>query len=247
MEDEGVIPDRLRASVPAVCRSLIGTATELVGGLDELDLGIVDDLQLLTLGPQLRGSRNTVLGKNATLEVFNLVKSLLEPYVRKETGSREFELVNASERTVSVSFGTDPDVCITEKLKSGDRPLLAVEIKGGTGYSNVHNRLGEAEKSHLRARRSKGLSDEHSIFLPRQDQASGHPRTQAVSRSTRLVAGRTALGDESPPLLMPVIWPRHRKRTHISSLITQSVSPSDPFRPGAGSASSPCRQRLSRR
>lgn len=30
--------------------------------------------------------------------------------------------------------------------------MIAVEIKGGTDFSNAHNRLGEAEKSHQKAK-----------------------------------------------------------------------------------------------
>jgi hypothetical protein len=31
-------------------------------------------------------------------------------------------------------------------------PNTSIEIKGGTDVSNVHNRIGEAEKSHLKAK-----------------------------------------------------------------------------------------------
>jgi hypothetical protein len=31
------------------------------------------------------------------------------------------------------------------------RSLAAIEIKGGRDYSNIHNRIGEAEKSHQKA------------------------------------------------------------------------------------------------
>jgi hypothetical protein len=30
---------------------------------------------------------------------------------------------------------------------------VAVEIKGGKDYSNIHNRIGEAEKSHQKAKK----------------------------------------------------------------------------------------------
>ncbi len=34
------------------------------------------------------------------------------------------------------------------------RNIIAIEIKGGTDFSNIHNRLGEAEKSHQKARQT---------------------------------------------------------------------------------------------
>jgi hypothetical protein len=53
-----------------------------------------------------------------------------------------------------IQFSSDPDIVIIEHLKSGDRKLVSIEIKGGTDYSNAHNRLGEAEKSHQKAKQN---------------------------------------------------------------------------------------------
>ena len=53
-----------------------------------------------------------------------------------------------------LEFAADPDICVREELPSGRvRNLVAIEIKGGRDYSNVHNRIGEAEKSHQKARK----------------------------------------------------------------------------------------------
>ena len=51
-----------------------------------------------------------------------------------------------------MAFASDPDIAITEELPSGVRPQVSIEIKGGTDISNVHNRIGEAEKSHQKAK-----------------------------------------------------------------------------------------------
>lgn len=40
----------------------------------------------------------------------------------------------------------------TGMAKGGYRDVIAMEIKGGKDFSNIHNRLGEAEKSHQKAR-----------------------------------------------------------------------------------------------
>jgi hypothetical protein len=38
-------------------------------------------------------------------------------------------------------------------MRSGAlRHLIAIEVKGGRDFSNIHNRVGEAEKSHQKAR-----------------------------------------------------------------------------------------------
>ncbi len=48
-----------------------------------------------------------------------------------------------------------PDIIIREEMSKGTfRNIIAIEVKGGTDYSNIHNRIGEAEKSHQKARNS---------------------------------------------------------------------------------------------
>ena len=151
MEETGHIPPNLMSELPALCRSLNRTASLLLEGLDNLSLKTILELQLLTLGPQLRGSRNTQIGSAATLEVYSLIKDIVSPSLCNST-SRVLEIKNAAERTVLIEFFSDPDIRITEVLDSLVRPLVSIEIKGGTDASNIHNRLGEAEKSHQKAK-----------------------------------------------------------------------------------------------
>ncbi len=151
LEEKGEIPEGLEALLPGLCRSLAKSGEALIEGIDRLSLGIVDDLQLLTIGPQLRGSENTRLGQDATRQVFDLIHAIVRPSVKK-VHARSISLVNDSKREVRIEFASDPDICITEQLKSASRPLVSVEIKGGADISNVHNRLGEAEKSHQKAK-----------------------------------------------------------------------------------------------
>jgi len=47
----------------------------------------------------------------------------------------------------------DPDIRIQEEFEEKLRNILAIEIKGGTDVSNAHNRAGEAEKSHRKAKK----------------------------------------------------------------------------------------------
>lgn len=152
LEDSGDLPDQLREALPRLCKSLIGSAEVLVVSVDDPSLELVRDLQILTLGPQLRGGRNTRLGQDATREVYDLVLAIVGSYA---TGTREraIRLQNDSDRTVLIEFFADPDVRIIEEMGAGrTRPIVSMEIKGGTDASNVHNRLGEAEKSHQKAK-----------------------------------------------------------------------------------------------
>jgi len=109
------------------------------------------DLQVLTIGPYLRGSENTRIGEEATREVGGLIRRIVEPYIKQDT-KKTLVLENDSKRHVLIEFASDPDVRVTVKLESGVRPLVSMEIKGGGDASNIHNRLGEAEKSHLKAK-----------------------------------------------------------------------------------------------
>ena len=57
------------------------------------------------------------------------------------------------DRPLAERGAADPDLVIRERMAEGRfRNVVAIEIKGGTDYSNVHNRIGEAEKSHRKAR-----------------------------------------------------------------------------------------------
>jgi hypothetical protein len=151
MEETGEIGAPIQGEIPALSRSLIGSAEILIQKIDTLSLQTVHDLQILTLGPQLRGSENTRLGQKATQEVFELIRGIAAPHIREAT-KRTLLVRNAAGRAVLIEFASDPDVRISMKLPSGVRPLVSIEVKGGTDYSNVHNRLGEAEKSHQKAR-----------------------------------------------------------------------------------------------
>jgi hypothetical protein len=62
------------------------------------------------------------------------------------------EVKNAAGRIVQIAFAADPDITIIERLATEAMPNTSIEIKGGTDVSNVHNRIGEAEKSHLKAK-----------------------------------------------------------------------------------------------
>jgi hypothetical protein len=71
---------------------------------------------------------------------------------------RRLTLRNASSRKVVTALASDPDVCLQEEFDGRLRNKVAIEIKGGTDKSNAHNRAGEAEKSHQKARR-EGFRD----------------------------------------------------------------------------------------
>lgn len=151
MEDRGEFTTRIETDIHALCHSLAVTGSRLVDGIDELSLDVVHELQLLTVGPQFRGSENTRVGETAMRSVMDLIKAIVKPHIKEQT-RRAICLENAAGRPVLIQFSSDPDVLITEKLEAGQRYVVSIEVKGGSDASNIHNRLGEAEKSHLKAK-----------------------------------------------------------------------------------------------
>lgn len=123
-------------------------------GITRISRDLLDDLTLLTLGPQLRGSANVKKGSVSIQVVFELIRDIVRPAVTTATDKR-LVLMNAARRRVTIQFASDPDIVIRELMSKGSyRNIIAVEVKGGTDISNIHNRIGEAEKSHQKARQS---------------------------------------------------------------------------------------------
>jgi hypothetical protein len=137
-----------------LCESLVETGWELFLGVQALTTTAVHELQLLTIGPQLRGTQNNRIGQDATTIVFELVRKHVSNYVASSS-DRVIILKNAAGRSVSIVFASDPDIAIIESLPSEEVPSVSIEIKGGADISNAHNRIGEAEKSHQKARAAK--------------------------------------------------------------------------------------------
>lgn len=151
LEEKGKI-SKYSDQVKPLCKSLIGSACLLLDEMDDISQMIIYELQLLTIGPQLRGSKNNEFGRVATQKTFNLIKAIVKPYIISTTTS-SMVLKNDSGRIVRIEFAADPDIQIIEEMKSKERGLVSIEIKGGADISNIHNRIGEAEKSHQKAKK----------------------------------------------------------------------------------------------
>jgi len=151
LEEENRLPDRLIDGVPELCERLVETAWALYSSARPLGAMGIHELQLLTIGPQLRGAESNLVGSSTVADVFELFRVVLGDHV-VSVGSGELRVINAARRRVDIVFGADPDIAIAEHLPTGRIPLVSVEIKGGADASNVHNRIGEAEKSHQKAK-----------------------------------------------------------------------------------------------
>ncbi len=78
---------------------------------------------------------------------------------------------------------------IAEELSEGFANRLAIEIKGGSDVSNVHNRLGEAEKSHQKAQEQDSREFWTIINAPVDDETARRetPTTQECFQLTAII------------------------------------------------------------
>lgn len=154
MEAKGTLTEYHKENLSALCMGLIGSAIELVAGIgvDRLSKEFLDDLAILTVGPQFRGGANVQKGIDAIATVFKAIHDIVE-HAAIDASENRIELINAAGKKVLIEFAPDPDIVIkTEMTGTHFRNVIAIEVKGGEDFSNIHNRVGEAEKSHQKAK-----------------------------------------------------------------------------------------------
>lgn len=153
MECRGALNQRSRPDLDNFCTKMARDLADLVRQISpRITARDVAELPLLTVGAQLYGSNNNAIGKQATQDVFLEVAEIVKKFIRTQNATK-IAVENASRRTVLISLAADPDIRVQEEFDGKLRNILAVEIKGGTDSSNAHNRAGEAEKSHRKAKR----------------------------------------------------------------------------------------------
>jgi hypothetical protein len=195
METAGRIGKVSEADLVAVCTALNVATSQSLKLPVTFGENLVHELQLLTLGPQFRGSRLNKIGQNATSQVLDILRAECGGSITSSE-STKLQLTNRARRRVTVAFASDPDIAVTEVVNRQSRHVLAIEIKGGKDVSNIHNRLGEAEKSHQKAK-AQGYIEFWTILQARVDPAMAKRESPTTTRFF-------ALGD----LLLPMSKPR---------------------------------------
>jgi hypothetical protein len=152
MEETGTMTEKQRAYVPAFCEAMAARLSELVKQVPNITERDLNELSLLTYGSQLQGSNNTQIGKAAMKELFVAISEIVGKYAIEKKENRLF-VRNSAGRTVTITLSHDPDVSLQELMGKSVHRRVAIEVKGGTDVSNAHNRAGEAEKSHQKAKR----------------------------------------------------------------------------------------------
>lgn len=175
MEADNRIQPASLSRIPELCRALNESLSELItgipGGVSRAD---IEQLPLMMLGAQADGSWRTRIGQAATRQVFEGIKAVLDhagtAYLESDDET-SLTLTNRAGRKITAALAADPDVVIREDIGTISMLKVAVEIKGGTDQSNAHNRAGEAEKSHQKAR-TAGAGDFWTVIsLARIDPA----------------------------------------------------------------------------
>lgn len=199
MEVRGLINRRKRPDIEGFCAAMAESLAVLVRQMaPQLTSRDITELPLLTLGSQFQGENNNAIGRQATLDVFVAVGGLLKNHIASQD-ERKITIVNASGRRVLVALASDPDISIQEEFDGQLRNKVAIEIKGGSDVSNAHNRAGEAEKSHQKAKKA-GFRDWWTIIskvgLSVQTLRSESPTTTSWFDVTQVLAGEGHDWDE---------------------------------------------------
>jgi len=152
MESHGRLTERQRTSLGELCRGMGEALAALVRELSPtITRRDVDELPLLTLGSQFQGANNVAIGKQAILDVFLAIFEIVGDHIETRD-DQSLVVKNAAGRRVHITLAADPDVRLQEEFGEETHNKVAIEVKGGTDSSNAHNRAGEAEKSHQKAK-----------------------------------------------------------------------------------------------
>lgn len=184
MEMRGVISAQAEAHITEFCTQYNRVVTSLIREISQTSMrSNITDLPLVTLGAQVDGAWRTRIGTNATKIVFEALKDVVRSTDRtivEDTDS--ISAINAVGRKITVKLSSDPDVVITEDMgQDMSVYVVAIEIKGGQDYANIHNRVGEAEKSHQKAKANGAGQCWTIISLEGADMAKLHEESPSTS------------------------------------------------------------------
>lgn len=188
MENRGATSSGLETELTDLCETLCKAGALLLAaiGTQRISAELLDDLTLLTLGPQLRGGANVRKGSAGIRTVFNAILEIVKNAVTDQTETR-ITLTNAAGRTVLIEFAPDPDIVIREELRPGSyRQLIAIEVKAGSDFSNIHNRIGEAEKSHGKAKLAGFVECWTIVNVDRIDMGMARKESPSTNRFYRI-------------------------------------------------------------
>jgi hypothetical protein len=198
MEVKGTLSPKNEGRLSTLCQGMVGSACALLDGIgiDRISKELLDDLTLLTVGPQLRGGANVKKGNAAIIDVFESIHDIVAHAATHSTSSK-IQIINAAGRKVLIEFAPDPDIVIHEEMNTNStRNVIAIEVKGGTDFSNIHNRVGEAEKSHQKAKADGYVECWTVVNVDRIDMDMAKKESPSTNRFYRISALKSGEGEE---------------------------------------------------
>ena len=154
MELKGKLSSKAEPLLSDLCAAFATAGTGLLLGVEDHIGGgdLLHELSLLTLGAQYRGGANNKRGAAGIKAVFEVMRGIVADAIIA-AGDTAIDVGNAAGKRVNIALASDPDIFIKSYLTSTKtRPIVAIEVKAGEDQSNIHNRIGEAEKSHRKAK-----------------------------------------------------------------------------------------------
>jgi hypothetical protein len=150
-ENSGRLSPVLLEAIDQFCVAIIAPLEQLVETMGQFTDRDLSDMSLLTLGSTLQGGRNNAIGSKAAIGILNSIRELLRPIIIFDS-TRLLRIKNSNGQFFEIITAGDPDIAISKVEGTNKNPIVAIEIKGGKDASNAHNRAGEAEKSHIKAK-----------------------------------------------------------------------------------------------
>ena len=184
LERDGIV-SASRQVVDDLCRALNESLGSLLKRVDKKSLKRdLKELPLMTLGAYADGAWRNVVGQQASAYVFKTIKEIVRASDAQIVSDDAKRLVfrNNSAWEYLVISGVDPDISVFLNREIQTK-LLCMEIKGGQDVANVHNRAGEAEKSHQKALK-EGWSERWTIIYLEGLQENQKRLLQTESPST---------------------------------------------------------------
>jgi hypothetical protein len=130
------------------------------------------------------------------IKVFDAISNIVAR-AATQTSPRVIEIKNAAGRRVFIQFAADPDIRIQEQMTPASlRNIIAIEVKAGLDFSNIHNRIGEAEKSHQKAKADGYVERWTVVNVDRIDMVMARRESPSTDRFYRMSQIDGGSGDE---------------------------------------------------
>ncbi|MDR3410639.1 MAG: XcyI family restriction endonuclease [Formivibrio sp.] len=198
MEEKGIVSAAAAADMSALCAALCESASTLLAGIGQQSISrnALDDLTLLTVGPQFRGGANNKRGTIGIVQVFEIIQEIVS-HAAVQVSDSIIKVNSATGRPFLIQFAADPDIIIREEMATEHyRNVVAIEVKSGTDVSNIHNRIGEAEKSHQKAK-NNGFTERWTVVnVNKLDMEKARSESPSTDRFYSLAALLLRSGDE---------------------------------------------------